>query len=104
MKSFCFTVRKRSALVGPNTTGIPDTQEAEPGLQNAQMRPGLQSGLKTSLGNLLNVSIRKREGRRIMKLGGKYMKDHMEWGNLVPERQIVQVLFHLRLLSPNLQM
>lgn len=39
-----------------------------------------------------------------MKLGGKYRKDLMDWGNLVPEGQIVQVLFYLRLLSPNLRM
>lgn len=60
--------------------------------------------MKTSLGNSINVSIRRREERRIMKLGGKYRKDLMERGNLVPEGQIVQVLFFLRLLSPNLWM
>lgn len=51
-------------LVGPNTTGIPDPQEAEAGVWHIQIHPGLQSELKTSLGNLVNVSIRKRGGRR----------------------------------------
>lgn len=58
-------------MVGPNTTGIPDPQEAEAGVWHIQIRPGLQSELKTSLGNLVNVSIRKREGRRDGKRGKK---------------------------------